>query len=231
VQAHGALSSAARAGRSPGLAQAAYRTCGATYPSTTARALGRCYQPHTPPTIGLALSASRRWSCLRCAFALPPGCRPPLPAAQSHPRPSLGAAPAQLTALAPYRLTGTFHTRDRPGACVPTRATQRIGDNVWVPDPTRTLANTKPSPRTPTHTCTLHRTRLHHHHPPTNIMRSLKLSFMCSLALFAAAALAAEGDTMAPTWLGPWHAPFHPHLIHPFHIHILQIYCPNPSPR
>jgi len=30
-------------------------------------------------------------------------------------------------------------------------------------------------------------------------MRSLKLSLMCSLVLFAAVALAAEGDTLAPT--------------------------------
>ena len=38
---------------------------GATHPSTTA-ALGRCHQPHTPPTTGLALAP---W-CAWCAFAL-----------------------------------------------------------------------------------------------------------------------------------------------------------------
>jgi len=37
------------------------------------------------------------------------------------------------------------------------------------------------------------------------------------------------GDGLCSPHATPWHAPFHPRLIHPFHI--VQIDCPNPSPR
>ena len=80
---------------------------GPTHPSTTA-ALGRCHQPHTPPTTGLALAcASRRLVvCLVC-LCPPCLCLPPAVVPVSHPPPrrlfgqALCAVPAQLTALAP----------------------------------------------------------------------------------------------------------------------------------